>query len=73
MRGDRGVGALAEQQLHQLDERGVDFGLLLERHVARLAIRALDQADARAQRVQPLDVASASVAEHDCSTMPTLR
>src|SRR4029450_3127267 len=57
--GDGGLDALGQQQLHDVDERGIDLLLLLIRDVTRLAIGALHQAYTRAKPVQASDVVHA--------------
>ena len=48
-----GIVPVVEQRLHHPHVRGVDVGLLLIRDRLRLLVRALDQPNARAERVDP--------------------
>ena len=60
VRGDRGIVAVGDQHLHHPRVRRVDIRLLRIRHRLRFAVRALDQADARAERVDAPQIAFAA-------------
>ena len=56
VRRDGSKAALPQRPLDQADEGGVDVGLVRIGHVARLEVRALDEAQVRSQVEQRREV-----------------
>ena len=61
VRGDRRIVSVRQQRLHHPRVRRVDVGLLLIRDRLRFLVGALDEADARAERVHAREILLAAV------------